>query len=172
MRQLLLLSLLLPFVFACSVQRIPLRDKYLDGPYTVTTEKSYDKCWDSAIDFFSQLGIPIKTIEKASGIIVSENMNLKSQSNVEDQKTGRIINDKAWIGVGVIKDGMAILTPSRVTGEWNVRVKESDGKRVVSVNLVNIQAALYSNGYISQTFEAKSTGVFEKSVVDWIIRKD
>lgn len=168
-----LLLLVIACFYSCAPAKVyPLRDKYLDGPFTVTTVKSFDKAWDATVDFFTQLGIPIRVVEKASGLIVSERMDLYSQANYEDIKTGQIKNSKAWIGVETRKEGRAHVKPTRISRDWNVRLKESNGQTVVAINLVNIKAVRIYEGYEAGSFKAKSTGVFEKSVADWITRPE
>ena len=43
---------------------------------TITYQNTYDEVWSSIISIFARKNIPIKTIEKDSGIIVTENMNI------------------------------------------------------------------------------------------------
>lgn len=62
--------------------------------------------------------------------------------------------------------------PASVTGEWNVRIKNIDGKTSINVNLYNIEAIYGSSYYSSYTHsamqpvraEGKTTGEFEKKI--------
>ena len=51
--------------------------------------------WSNIIDFFSQRGFSIKTIDKSSGIIVTDDYSLLSSYTYE--KNGKIENANAYV---------------------------------------------------------------------------
>ena len=115
------------------------------GNNTFTSDKKVDEVWGLIIDLFSSKGISIKVIDKQSGLIISERASF-------------------------IRKRFDI---AKLTGDWNIRVKEFNGKTLVTVNLVNIDASFYSppTTYSSGgdiPLNAKSTGVFEKLILDII----
>lgn len=72
---------------------------HLVGNYTINTstetDKSFDEVLGKVIDFFATSGIPINTLEKASELIVSNNMTLEDMTTTE--KDGIILNPNAYI---------------------------------------------------------------------------
>ncbi|MFV8249864.1 hypothetical protein ACES2I_12585 [Bdellovibrio bacteriovorus] len=48
----------------------------------ITVQAPFDKAWAGVIKFFSERGIPVKTIEKESGLIATENMTINTDSDL------------------------------------------------------------------------------------------
>jgi hypothetical protein len=166
---------LVVFLAGCSVKQFPVKNQYLAGPYQTTSSSSKDETWEKIIDFFSQKGLPIKLIDKSSGLIVSEASNLPV--TVEGNQ-GNLSDPNAWVVVPAVNDKFKkklIIAPyhGNVTGEWNIRIKSTDeNKTLINVNLVNLKykvrepMANYER-FIDAT-TAKSTGSFEKLVADYV----
>lgn len=165
-KKLFLLALSCMVLSSCMTTKIP----HLVGNYTATTsietDKSFDEVWGKVIDFFATSGIPISTLEKASGLIVSNKVALEGMTTTE--KDGVILNPNAYIVIPYVKGS----TNLQVTSDFNVRVKEQNGKVLISVNLPNIKAQLYvlEGLYVrvptAKSIEAKSTGVFENGLLN------
>ena len=154
----------------CATKVIPLKGHYVDKPYEIISDKTKDQVWDKIIDFFAQNGLSIKIIDKSSGLITSDKTRL---SWTMENKDGTLFKPDRWIVIEKISllGSGAFVTPTSVTGDWNIRIKDAgDNKTIINVNLVNIQAkATYSNGReILQEIEIKalSTGIFEKTIAD------
>ncbi len=133
---------------------------------SVETDKSYDEVWDNVIDYFAKTGIAISTIEKASGLIVSNKVSLKGAVTME--KDGVLLDSCAYIVIPYEKNIVYL----DATSDFNVRVKEHNGKVSISVNLPNIIAkrTVKPVGFqmisYPQVVEAKSTGVFEQGLLN------
>ena len=158
---------------ACATTKsIPtLKGSYVDAPYTIKTTSSYDQVWSKLIDLFATKGIAIKIIDKSSGLITSEPVSFSNSYATENSK-GEISSKKAFVVIPKITDGLGrVLEPNSVSGDWNVRIKATEGGTTINVNLVNLKCFVitppsqYSKGY-STDYPIKSTGVFEQLISD------
>ena len=187
--------LIIVTLFFCScgtTKLIPLRGTYPAMPIQITTDKSVEYVWDKLVDVFAQKGLPIKIIDRSSGLIVSDKSLLKTTI---EESNGQLQDNTAWIVVPKQHDAslnrtVAItgttsgpyskqLIPRDVTGEWNVRVKKlENGTTVINVNIVNLTFSDYvatglgTPGYYKElplnASLYKSTGVFERLITDLI----
>lgn len=175
-------SIVLSSCFSSKI--IPLKGKYPSLPIQVTTEKDFAFVWDKIIDLFAQRGLPIKIIDRSSGLIICDKTVLKT--TIENSK-GLLDDNEAWIVVpkthdpGLNRD-VAVsgsssgvyskkMLPNDVNGEWNVRVKSENGKTLVNVNIVNVRYEDYNGQGYSKNINIQSfasTGVFEKLILDSI----
>ncbi|MDT8346197.1 MAG: hypothetical protein RQ756_00225 [Flavobacteriaceae bacterium] len=154
---------------------IPLKGEYVDKPFEIYSDKSYDVVWDNIIDLFATRGISIKLIDRSSGLIISEKTSFLNEYSFEN-RDGKLENQESWIVVEKIAfEGYhQSVKPDKITGEWNIRIKEiNDAETLINVNLTNIEAtSFYSGGQVSKprnlTFKAKSTGKFEELIASMI----
>lgn len=54
-----------------------------------------------------------------------------------------------------------------MVGDWNIRVKERDGKTVINLNLVNLDC-YYLTSYGMTKVPIRSTGVFEQGLLKYL----
>lgn len=171
MKQILLgLFLIYTFSGCMSTKAVPLKGTYTNGNFEAITPTSKEKVWDNIIDFFSKKGLPIKIIDKSSGLIVSDETGLTW--SYED-KNGKLIDPTAWVAIKkiLISGTNTPIKPTLVTGEWNIRIKGAPNNQTsVAVNLVNPK---YMNMNVStltyfSSGGVKSTGVFEKMIYEQI----
>jgi hypothetical protein len=141
--------LIILFLFSCAPSKIvPIKGKYPPTPIVANSPKTFDQAWDIIIDYFAQNGIPIKIIDRSSGLIVSEQTKLTWSFEKKDGSlflpTASVVLEK------ILKPSSENwFSPQEVTGEWNVRVKKApDGTVSINVNLYNIKA-LYERYYYS-----------------------
>jgi len=167
---------LLPlFLFAgCYVTKVTqLKGTYPTPPIITSSDKSFDKVWDNTVDYFAQHGIPIKIIDKASGLIVSDKAKLSW--SFED-KNGKLLRPDAYVVLKKMTGDYSDkpFKPDEVTGEWNIRIKPVGTGTSINVNLYNIQA-VYERAYYSYykgvtnswvTVDGYTTGNFERSFED------
>lgn len=158
------LSLLLS---SCSIQVYPIRGEYNVIRYTETTS-SYDEVWDKVIDFFAINNVSISTIEKSSGIIVSNDFVIGKSYISSEDKMGLIENPNAWF---VMPYGSKNTSPISLQCSINVRVKEIKGGKVsIAINIGNIMGQVVTfnlTGFItSPSYDFISTGVFERTLLD------
>lgn len=172
---LLLLSSCFPMMQ--TYKTVPIQGNYAGSPYEVVTDKSKEEVWDNLIDLFAKKGLPIKLIDKSSGLIISEKSLLTHTHELP--KGGGLSDKTAYVVLPKVinKANNKVVKYSIVTGDWNVRIKEVNGKTVVNVNLLNIVSSPITAtgspgspyGYGEWTIQdGKSTGVFEKMIADTI----
>lgn len=147
-----------------------LKGSYGNKPYVISSDKPAEEVWSNIIDFFSQNGISIQTIDKSSGLIVSNDNDFKDAVTFE-KKDGTLEHPKDWVVVERKEIWGNAVMPT-VTGRWNIRIKSSpDKKTSINVNLTSIKASYYSTGNkyapaMNVPLEARSTGVFEQLIAD------
>ena len=167
-----LLPLFCVALISCTISKSTLKGKYQDTPFQIETSKSFEETWSKLIDLFAQKGLSIKIIDKSSGLITSEKTSFLSSFTYEDA-LGKPINPNAFVVSAKTSFMGTAYPPQSLTGEWNVRIKQGDGKTIINVNLVNltgqyVMAATRYGGQTTGEIDAKSTGVFEKLIADQI----
>jgi hypothetical protein len=153
-----------------TIKTVPLKGNYSNGNFEKTTNKSKDEVWDNIIEFFAKNGLPIRLIDRSSGLIISNESYLKW--TFENNK-GQLENPAAWIVVAkqINPNNKTYIKPVMVTGEWNVRIKSiTENETLINVNLVNTKyTTLFSENptpFIPGRFQ--STGVFENWIYNTI----
>lgn len=161
----LFVALLCLYAFSSCVSPtkvVPLKGKYQEVAVKSKVDKSFSQVWDSVIDLIASQGISVKLIDKASGLVLVDKSSFVGMITFEG-KNGAILDPKSWI----VSERMATEFQSEVSlykasGEWNMRVKElSPGVTEVSVKVHSIEAKK-----LEYSLEAKSTGNFEKWILD------
>lgn len=156
-----------------SIKAIPIKGTYLEKPFIVYTDKTIDEVWSKVIDIFATKGITIKIIDKASGLIVTEDYSFLKSYTFETV-TGKPANPNAMVVCSRIVNGLGDhMIPEKITGSWNVRVKSENGKTVININITNLVASRYfppSQYTVKQTLylDVKSTGKFEEQIAEMI----
>jgi hypothetical protein len=154
-----------------TLKPVALKGNYSDKPYEALSDKKFDQVWSNIIDLFATKGLSIKLIDKSSGLIISEKTSFTSDYTFENTK-GELENPNAYIVIEKItfEGYKQSMIPEKITGEWNIRIKENtNGKVSVNVNLTNIDATRFIAGsqYVAArnlTFNGKSTGKFEELI--------
>ena len=122
-----------------------------DYQKTWTMPCSFDRAWSATIELFADRGWPIATLEKDSGIIVSDWVNIGTQSGYADCG----------------KPGIAIV--QRREAKFNVFVRDKVSGTSLTVNTNFRELRSYNN----QTFyqDCTSMGVLEANVHRQILAK-
>lgn len=164
----LYLSAISLFLLSCeSTKMVPLKGKYSDGNFVAYSDKSKEKIWDNIIDFFAKNGLSIRIIDKSSGLIISGTTSLDW---TYENKNGALVHSDAWVVIAKTQYISKTIEVGRVIGEWNIRIKEENGKTSININLVN-PSYYYKNATVATanptSFKSgycKSTGKFEESI--------
>lgn len=159
-------------LFSCNPQTtIPLKTDYSSPKKVYYSEKSKDEVWSKIIQLFASEGIGIKLIDKSSGLIVSEKTNFIKNYTQEDTN-GKLLDKNSYVAVGTYKALGRSIPPTNVMGSWNIRLFEENQKTAIEVNLTTIEAFYFASNYQGQQvnipYDAKSTGVFEKQIADYV----
>lgn len=150
-------------LFSCS--SVKTLQGYYENTYTIESSKSFDEVWDNVIDYFAQNAIPISTMEKDSGLIISKDVSVSQTV----EKDGKPFNPNAFV---VIPDYNIKNLPD-ATMTFNVRVRKYDDKIKVTVTTFDVQGYYWHGNAMSmviykQPIEGKSTGVFERRLAELI----
>lgn len=156
------------------IQMNNLQGKYQETPFSVTSEKNKDIIWEKVVDVFAIKGIPISLIDKSSGLIVSNKFKLLATYELmnglpKDTSAALIFNN---VYDSRFPDD-ALLPFGGIYGDFNVRIKEIEGKTHINVNIQNIyyeKTFTRHAGLTDIMYEVKSTGVFEKSFVNELLK--
>ncbi|HMG82942.1 MAG TPA: hypothetical protein VK559_07890 [Ferruginibacter sp.] len=151
---------------------LPVRGIY-PAVYTYKSSKSFEDVWSNVIDVFAQKGLPIKIIDKSSGLIVSESILMSATNELKTLKlkdsTDYVVIPKKY---NASQNKYSALANIPVRGEWNVRIKKTDSCTLINVNIVNIEERYTNpqNGVVQWENVAgfKSTGIFETTIADLI----
>lgn len=153
-----------------------LTGEYPDAHFSKETDLSYEDVWSRVIDYFAIAGIPISTIDKSSGLIVASKVSFVN--NYTREVHGKPLDEKAYVVIPTVRGGFGnILEPSaaltgdwEMCGDWNVRVKHSNNKTIVIVNMINLYCFYRVYGLMGSTTQIpiKSTGVFEQSLLNYL----
>lgn len=165
--------ILLLFI-GCHLRTAPLKGVYQEKTYDFVTSDSKEKVWNKLLDFFTTEGLIIKTIDKPSGLIVTDVTSFL-HSYTQEAKNGSLIDPNAQVVCSRAKGSLTLAVqkkPDVITGQWIVRVKEETDKTVVSVKLANIDGRIVlqdstANRVVPEAnfyLTVKSTGVFEKAI--------
>ena len=175
MKKTLLFISIVAFLSSCAPKMYPIKGHYPEVT-VIKSSKPVDSVWSKIIDLFATRGIPIRVIDKSSGLISSDRASLKGKYSFEN-KDGKIEYKDAWVVLNYYQSHNALndLQPNTITAEWNVRIKPDGTGSTINVNLVNIIAELHTPavnaGYLSKpavdiVYDARSTGVFEQIIAD------
>lgn len=156
---------------------IKLTGTYPSTSHFAYSNNSFEQVWSKVIDYFAINGIPITTIDKSSGIIVSSKMSFLNSYTREVQ--GQPLDPNAFVVIPTVRGGFGnILEPTAaitgdwtMVGDWNVRIRESDGKVMVNVNLMNLDCYYTTSGLYGSNSKIpiKSTGKFEKGLLEYLV---
>lgn len=162
-RQLYAAVLLAAAVAACGPRYLPARNP---APREATTVGApFDSTWTAVVGYFASRNIPIRTIEKASGIIVAEASRadlLPNRGYRLDEKGNHMYRDgkpvldtPVYADCGVF-DGVP-LDPR--TGAFNVFVRPSGGESAIRVSVK--YTSQYQSGVGPIPVDCSSLGKWE-----------
>lgn len=163
------LFFLVTLLSSCGMKIYPSKGEYPKPPIVHYSSKSFSDVWDNIIDLFAQNGIPIAVIDRSSGLIVSTptilSWSTEDDNGVLQLKGASVVIDRVFF------NGRRFLqSPTGVTGRWNIRIKESNGRTSVNVNLTDITAfntitdKYGSRDVTNKNYNPKTTGNFERRI--------
>lgn len=117
------------------------------------SQQSFDETWSNVIGFFAENNIPIKTLEKDSGLVVAETGSLTDQE------------------ITILADcpGAVLTTSDANIANYNVFVRETQEGVKVQVNTKFTRTLRGSLSNATQSFTCNSKGEAEKSVLAAIL---
>ncbi|MBR3682699.1 MAG: hypothetical protein IKM41_07100 [Tidjanibacter sp.] len=145
---------------SCAPKLKILRGNY-PQEFSTTTNKDFDYVWNNVIDFFARTGIPITTMDKSSGYIVANKINVP----LTMERDGKPVDSSAYV---VIPEFKRYPTNTNGTATFNVRIRDFGNYVTITVNMYDIVSNyVFSNGFILESAPCKgtSTGVFESKLL-------
>ena len=161
-----LLSCLAAYEYQPPTAIAPLRE--------VTVAVPYEQTWQAVIEVFAQNQIPIKTIDRASGLLVAEPLrfNLRNFSSSYTGKMGSLVtSDYEYADCG----HSAAIKYNPTFARFNAQIRQKGDSSVLRVNVLyewTPQTNL-ERQYENQ-LERKicvSTGKWENEVIEFIVRR-
>jgi hypothetical protein len=126
-----------------------------------------EQAWQKVMDLFVANSIPIKLMDKSSGLIQSERIGLGTHYGLKGTK-----DSTSWALCDAIPSGESnfYLFPQVINTELQVYVREVDGGNVLlSVNLMNSKATSYNaETDFTREFDVQSSKVLENTIGSYI----
>ena len=159
MKRILILLLAL-MVSSCAAYVTSLKGNYV--PYVeMASTIPFEELWDNAIDAFVYNEIPIRTIDKESGLLVSD-VFVSNKTTIE--KDGKAKNNDMWYVVPNYYGEFASDADRQydVSAQLIIRIRErkEDDVCTLHIGLTNMQCNVSTT-----KLQVKSTGTLEKSLL-------
>jgi hypothetical protein len=137
MKQLLLLA----FATILSINCYAITHEKPSEPVVFSIHLSKEKAWQKVMDVFVANSIPIKLMDKSSGLIQSEKLGLGTHYALKGSEDSVSYALCQAIPSG---EGSFYLCPQVINGDLQVYVREVDAENVLlSINLMNLAANSY-----------------------------
>jgi hypothetical protein len=173
-----LLVVIVIAIFACAPSKhiASLKGNYFQGYLVDTTNLKRDIVWENVIDVFMKDKYDIKVIDKASGFITSQPIDLTRYYTFEAD-SGIVQDSSKFV---VIPQGKTIEIESTkfepivngIGAEISIRVRDLGTKTVVYIGLLNLEAvgqATYEHEL--RAMPCRSTGVFEEHLMKAVLNE-
>lgn len=120
---------------------------------SAVSQKSFNQTWGDVIEFFAENNIPIKTLEKDSGLVVAETESLSDQE------------------ITLMADcpSSALASSDANIANYNVFVRETDAGVRVQVNTKFTRILRGSLSNATKPFSCNSKGEAEKRMLSAIL---
>lgn len=167
--------LCLSAVVSCNNKVVSLKQTYQDKPYEFAVLSSKDQVWTKLVDAMTTKGLVIKTIDKNTGLIATDQTSFLNSYSFEN-KDGSLTNPAALVVCTKVRGPFTFATslkPTGVAGQWMVLTKQAGDKTLIGIKLANAagkvvieDAGTYGENVTRETHNlvVKSTGVFERSI--------
>ncbi len=137
-------------------------------PVVITVNLPKEQVWQRVMDLFVANSIPIKLMDKSSGLIQSERLGLGSHYALKHAD-----DSLAWALCDAVKSSEGdsfYLFPQVINTELQVYVRETaDGKVLLSLNLMNMMAASHDpDTGNDRDFAIKSTKRLENIIGNYL----
>lgn len=150
MRKLIIAAFAVTTLTACASTPPPVIERF---DTSRTYSMSRDQAWERAVDWFASQNIPIKAIEKDSGIISGEAAYLRTVQ-----------------GEYAVCDTPMLYTTNGATARLNILIRGTGTEATAQVNNTIVGEAIYSlsNPPVRQSVTCQSTGRLENSILNAI----
>jgi hypothetical protein len=158
-----LIAVIIVIINGCNPKLIPLKGKYADSPFEITSIKSVDSIWVDITQLFNQNGLSIKKLEKEKGVIVSTKTSFIPAYTFED-KDGKLIQPEAWIVLEEVYLKKKKWYPNKIYCQWDIQITEK-GKELSTIKVAPIvMCTYYPNMFTTMEIHCQSTGKLEELI--------
>ena len=148
----------------CNPVIAPLKGKYSDSSFQITTSKSSDTIWVKLTDIFVTHGLRVERIDKEKGAIRTVKAPINSLFTFEDQ-SGHLEQPEAWVVLPKAFNKKKEWKPGDIFGVWTVHVVGSE-KGITTVKIdPTVICTYYPNAFTTMEHRGQSTGKLEELFV-------
>lgn len=153
----------------CNPNTIPFKGKYPTTQFEVNSTKSIDSIWTSVRDLFISRGLPVKTIDKKRGLIVSAKISFIPVYTFENND-GQLQEPQAWVVLHKLIVNKKEWNPKEIYGKWSIQISETE-KGTTTIKVDPIVMCTYSSNMVTSVeTRGQSTGKLEELIKSTLLK--
>lgn len=157
----LTLMIVMAMLYGCNPNVVPLKGNYSNNPVEITSAKPVDSIWSTITDIFATNGLPVKSINRQTGIIITKKIPFNSMYTFEDDNSV-LQQPQAWVVISKIFNKKKQWKPAEIFSQWTVQITESPkGTATIKIDPVVI-CTWFPNSFTTMETREQSTGKFEQ----------
>lgn len=150
-------------IYGCNPNMIPLKGKYVNSSFETTVNKPADSVWVKIADLFAVKGLPVKSIDKNKGLIITKKTAFNSAYSFED-KDGNLEEPQAWVVLYRIFLKEKQWLPKEIYSKWSIQVTEiAKGTTLIKVD-PTIFCTYFQGMFVKVVVSGQTTGVLEELI--------
>jgi hypothetical protein len=150
-------------LFGCNPELVPLKNRYENVPTEISSSLSIDSSWARIAALFNAHGLPVKTIDRNKGLIMSEKTSFIPIYTFEGDN-GKLLDPNAWVVLPKTLLKGKPWNPKTIRGEWTIQIAEKEkGTTSIKIN-PQVVCTFSPNMLASVETHAQSTGHLERLV--------
>jgi hypothetical protein len=147
----------------CNPELVPLKGKYENSPFEITSTKPGDSLWVNITQLFETKGLVLKHIDKKKGLLTTTKTSFIPVYTFEDPD-GQLIKPEAWVVIKKTIVNKKEWNPKSIYSRWNIQITESgNGTTTIKVDPIVI-CTYYPNMFTSAEGQEQSTGKLEELI--------
>ncbi len=161
-------KILLLIAFFIGTNCFAITNKKPVEPVVFSVKLSKEKAWQKVLDLFIANSIPIKLMDKTSGLIQSEKVGLGTHYALKGMSDG-----SSWALCEAVPNGESdgyFLFPKTINADLQVYIREVDAENaLLSVNLLNLYAETSdSYGDNHREFKVETSKILENTIGEFV----
>ena len=155
--------LALVITYGCNPRIVPLTGQFRNSAFEMISEKSIDSVWTGLTHLLTSNGLPVKSIQRTEGIILTKKAPFNSIYTFEDNN-GKLLQPDAWVVIEKTYVKNRQWKPKEIFGKWNILVTDAgDGRSRIKVDPV-VVCTYYPNSFTAVETRCPSTGKLEELI--------
>jgi hypothetical protein len=146
-------------VSGCDADLVPLKGTYKTDLSEIMTDHSVDSTWAVIERVFASGGLPLKSVNKRTGNVVTKKIPLNSTYTFEDGQ-GRMESPDAWVVMEKVYNKNHFWKPKDIYSTWCIQVDSSGSGARVRVDPY-VECTYHPNAFVVMGSSAWSTGKLE-----------